>query len=113
MTVDDLFPRDGENLYAWLDRIDPATAAFANREDLTRAEKVAFTRGLYEGQWRVLFDLFEKLDRGVDDAERLVGMTAAGLLALKSRRTHIDFTELLRKHRDIEDSSEGAPDDVA
>lgn len=83
MTVDDLCPRDGENLYAWLARIDPATAAYANREDLTRAEKVAFTRGLYEGGWRVLFDLFEKLDRGIDDPDKLVGMTAAGLFALK------------------------------
>ena len=111
--VDDLWPREGENLYAWILRVDPGTAAYANRDLHSLAERTAYTRGLYEGQWRILWDLFERLERGVEDAEAIVGMTAASLLALKTRRTHIDFTELLRKHRDIEDSSEGAPDDAA
>jgi hypothetical protein len=122
MSPDELRPRDGETFYGWLARVDAPTAAYAQRDHHSNDEEIAYRRGTFAGELNLLFRLYGALHDGVRDAELLVGMMAAGILALKRRRSALDFriamehetqtndeVRELRSH-DSPDSTEGGPD---
>src|SRR5690349_9317888 len=98
MREDEMRPRHGETFHGWLARVDAPTAAYAQREHHSKVEMEAHRRGFLEGQHALLFDLYETLGRGVRDAELLVGMTAAGMLALKRARSPLDFRLAMERH---------------
>jgi hypothetical protein len=107
----------------WLAEIDKPTAEYLTRnENSSPGEEEAFRRGFLVGQWQTLHDLYGYRQRGVTDAETLVGMLAAGMLALRRCRSPLDFRIALEhetqtndevrelRNPDAPDAPDGGPD---
>src|SRR6266568_3472702 len=95
-------PEPGESFWSFLQRVDPGTAAYHDREHHSKEEMTAYRRGCFRGEWSLLWELLKDIERGETDAELLVRGRLAAAIALKGRRTNFDFAELLRAHREAE-----------
>jgi hypothetical protein len=114
-----LTPDDGLMPFRhWLAEIDKPTAEYLTRNEApTPAEEEAFRRGLLVGQWLTLHNLYGYRQRGVTDAETLVGMLTAGMLALRRCRSPLDFRLAMEHEAQTNDEVRelrklDAPDDI-
>jgi len=93
----EMFPREGEDYFDWLARVDAPTARFFEQERPV-AEIEAARRGRIEGGWLALSTLFNLLGNGETDAASLVESFAAVMAGLKRNRMPEDFRLALERH---------------
>jgi hypothetical protein len=99
MNPTDFVPRPDENFWAWLRRVDSATAELVHQSAPLADQHAAYRVGNALGSWATLYDCLKLLD-DTDDARELLTLALAQQLGLRNRRDTVRTVDEFLAHLD-------------